>query len=134
MPIDLIVKTVTPSLETRQEIAAAFLFGSALELCRPDSDIDIGLVVTPLNGFPEHEYERIANAISNELPKLDGHPFDVVPLNTANSIFAFKVIKGGRLIYNRMPSVVTDFIERISRLYGENYPRYREALRTIAGV
>ncbi len=91
-------------------------------------------MVTPLNGLPEHEYERIANAISDELPKLDGHPFDVVPLNTANSIFAFKVIKGGRLIYNRMPSVITDFIERISRLYGENYPRYREALRMITGV
>jgi len=91
-------------------------------------------VLTPVNGLPEREYERIANAISNELPKFDSHPFDVVPLNTADSIFAFKVIRGGRLIYNRMPPVVTDFIERISRLYGENYPRYREALRIIAGV
>lgn len=53
IPADLIVKTVTRALESREEIAGAYLFGSALELCRPDSDIDIGLVIDPLAGLPE---------------------------------------------------------------------------------
>ncbi|WP_338825109.1 hypothetical protein MHOCP_06710 [Moorella humiferrea] len=134
IPTDLIAKTVTQALESREEIAGAYLFGSALELCRPDSDIDIGLVIDPLYGPPEEYYERIANSIANRLSRLNGHPFDVVPLNIMNSIFAFKVIRNGRLIYNVRPLIVSDFIEKISRQYAENYPRYREALKIIVGV
>ncbi|MGI9861795.1 nucleotidyltransferase domain-containing protein [Moorella naiadis] len=134
IPTDLIAKTVTPALKSREEIAGAYLFGSALELCRPDSDIDIGLVIDPLAGPPEEYYERIANSIANRLSRLNGHPFDVVPLNIINSIFAFKVIKSGRLIYNGRPLIVSDFIEKTSRQYAENYPRYWEALKMIVGV
>ncbi len=49
---DLIIKVVVPILEELKEIAGAYLFGSALGLCRPDSDIDIGLVIKPLSGEP----------------------------------------------------------------------------------
>lgn len=130
----LIAKTVGQALEGVEEIAGAYLFGSALELCRPDSDIDIGLVIKPLSGEPEAYYFKMALAVENRLGRLDGHPFDVIPLNTANSIFAFKVIKSGHLIYDRDHETITDFIEIISRHYGENYPRYIESLRDIVGA
>jgi hypothetical protein len=55
-------------------------------------------------------------------------------LNTANSIFAFKVIKNGHLIYDRGHETITDFIEIISRRYGENYPRYIKSLKDIVGA
>jgi len=134
IPLDTIVKVITPVLGTEQSVAGAYLFGSALELCRPDSDIDIGLVISPLFGLPEEYYEGVANNVINQLPPVDGHYFDIVPLNIVNSIFAFGVIKKGRLLYNRHPGIITDFIEKTSRLYAENYFRYREALRIIVGV
>ncbi|HPU78657.1 MAG TPA: nucleotidyltransferase domain-containing protein, partial [Thermosynergistes sp.] len=99
-----------------------------------DSDIDIGLVIKPLSGEPETYYFKMALAVENRLGRLDGHPFDVIPLNTVNSIFAFKVIKSGHLIYDRDHETITDFIEIISRRYGENYPRYIESLRDIVGA
>jgi len=134
IPLDPIARTVTAALESREEVAGAYVFGSALDLCRPDSDIDIGLVIAPLTGLPEEYYEELVNLIADQLLKYDSHPFDIVPLNIVNSIFAFKVIKNGVLIYNPKPSVVADFIEKTSRQYGENYPRYREALKEITGV
>lgn len=134
IPAELIVNIVNPVLKNREEIAGAYLFGSAMELCRSDSDIDIALVITPLTGRPEAYYEQVTNQIANLLIGPPGHTFDVVPLNIMNRIFAFKVIKSGYLIYNSKPAVVTDFIEYTSRQYGENYPRYRESLNLIAGV
>lgn len=134
IPTGLIVNIVTPVLEKRKEIAGAYLFGSALELCRPDSDIDIGLIISPITGQHEEYYEIITNHIANSLIGLMGHAFDVIALNIVNGIFAYKVIKNGRLIYNSRPAEVTDFMEQTSRHYGENYPRYREALKLIAGV
>jgi predicted nucleotidyltransferase len=131
---ELIMNIVTPVLKNRKEIAGAYLFGSALELCRLDSDIDIGLIIAPLAGRPEAYYEEVTNLTANLLIGPPSHTFDVVSLNIMNSIFSFKVIKNGYLIYNSKPAVVNDFIEYTSRQYGENYPRYREALKVIAGV
>lgn len=131
---DLIIKVVVPILEEVDKIAGAYLFGSALGLCRPDSDIDIGLVIKPLSGEPESYYFKVALVVEGRLGRLDGHPFDVIPLNTANSIFAFKVIKNGHLIYDRDHETITDFIEITSRRYGENYPRYIKSLKDIVGA
>ncbi len=63
---DLIKKAIVSVLEDVEEIAEAFLCGSALGSCRLDS--------------------------------LGGHPFQIVPLNITNCIFAFNVIKHRRLI------------------------------------
>ena len=85
----LVKKAIVSVLEDMEEIAGAFLFGSALGPCRPDS--------------------------------LEGHPFQIVPLNITNCIFAFNVIKHGRLIYERDHETITNSIEILSRRYGENY-------------
>ena len=60
--------------------------------------------------------------------------FQVVPLNITNCIFAFNVIRKGQLIYESDHEAVTDFIEIISRRYGENYPRYIKYLKEIVGA
>lgn len=131
---DLIANAVTLVLEAEPAVAGAYLFGSALGLCRPDSDIDVGIVIKPISGLSEEYYEDIANRISNRLQRIDGHAFDVVPLNIVNSIFAFRVAKTGDLIYQGCLDIVTDFVEQISRQYADNYPRYRQALRLITGA
>jgi predicted nucleotidyltransferase len=131
---DRIKGAVVSTLMDMKEIAGVYLFGSALGLCRPDSDIDIGLVIKPLYGKPDKYYLDIALAAETRLDPIDGHPFQVVPLNITDCIFAFNVIRKGRLIYESDHEAVTDFMEIISRRYGENYPRYIKYLKEIAGA
>lgn len=131
---DRIKEAVGSALMDMKEIAGVYLFGSALGLCRPDSDIDIGLVIKPLYGKPDKYYLDIALAAETRLNPIDGHPFQVVPLNITDCIFAFNAIRKGRLIYERGHDAVTDFTEMISRRYGENYPRYIKYLKEIVGA
>ena len=131
---DRIKGAVVSTLMDMKEIAGVYLFGSALGLCRPDSDIDIGLVIKPLYGKPDKYYLDIALAAETRLDPIDGHPFQVVPLNITDCIFAFNVIRKGQLIYESDHEAVTDFIEIISRRYGENYPRYIKYLKEIVGA
>jgi len=131
---DRIKEAVGSALMDMEEIAGVYLFGSALGLCRPDSDIDIGLVIKPLYGKPDKYYLDIALAAETRLDPIDGHPFQVVPLNITDCIFAFNVIRKGRLIHEPDHEAVTDFTEMISRCYGENYPRYIKYLKEIVGA
>ena len=131
---DRIKGAVGSALMDMKEIAGVYLFGSALELCRPDSDIDIGLVIKPLYGKPDKYYLDIALAAETRLDPIDGHPFQVVPLNITDCIFAFNVIRKGRLIHESDHEAVTDFTEVISRRYSENYPRYIKYLKEIVGA
>jgi len=121
---DRIKGAVVSTLTDMKGIAGVYLFGSALGLCRPDSDIDIGLVIKPLYGKTDKCYLDIALAAEARLDPINGHPFQVVPLNITDCIFAFNVRRKGRLIYEPDHEAVTDFTEIISRRYGENYPRY----------
>ncbi len=131
---DRIKEAVGSALMDMKEIAGVYLFGSALGLCRPDSDIDIGLVIKPLYGKPDKYYLDIALAAETGLDPIDGHPFQVVPLNITDCIFAFNVIRKGRLIHESDHEAVTDFTEIISRRYSENYPRYIKYLKEIVGA
>lgn len=134
---------VTLNLEAVQErviavlrefpaVVAVYLFGSALGACRPDSDLDLGLLIQPADDA--RQSEALADRMATRLGHFHGHPFDVLVLNFLDSILAFRIVKSGKLLYAQDQLAVSDFIEMVSRRYGENYPRYREAIRAIVGV
>ena len=131
--IDLaqVIETMGPVLESRETVAGAYLFGSALGPCRPDSDIDVGLVLFPDRIVSEKAGEFLLEDILEALPRIDHHPYDLVILNQVSALFAFRVISQGHEIYARDPEVMSDFMERVSRRRGEDYPRYRRALEEI---
>lgn len=112
-------------------VAGAYLFGSILGPCRPDSDIDLGLVLEKEVRPDTVGGDRLEASIALALPPVDGHPFDLVLLNPDRPIFAFRVIKEGKLVYCRNMDRITDVVEYVSRCYGELYPRYRNALKEI---
>ena len=130
--VSKIIEGVIPVLESREEVVGAYLFGSILGACRPDSDIDIGLLLNPDISYSEKELERIQEEVLEELPAQNNRVFDLVILNNYSDIFKYKVITEGKLIYARDQDIITDFIEIVSRRRAENYPRYREALEIIA--
>jgi predicted nucleotidyltransferase len=129
-PVEETIRRIMPSFP---EVAGAYVFGSVLGPCRPDSDIDIGLVagVEALAGGGPLARERLEARVAVALGRLEGHPVDVVLLDPADPIFSFKVISSGRLVYIRDEERVTDFIELVAQAYREAYPRYRRALREI---
>lgn len=115
------------------DAAGAYLFGSALELCRPDSDIDVGVLRT-------HALDPRADAwadlgfgeeIADALGKLEGHPFHVSVLSLRAPFLAFEAIHGGRAVLVRDEDLVTDFVERVALRYRDDYPSYRAALEEI---
>ncbi|SHI78330.1 hypothetical protein [Desulfofundulus thermosubterraneus] len=65
------------------------------------------------------------------LPPYEGRPYDIVLLNPERLLFAFRVIKEGKLIYARDMERITDVMEYVSRRYADLYPRYRAALEEI---
>lgn len=131
--LKLVEERVRGILPDFPQVAGAYLFGSALGPCRPDSDIDLALVSHPgisARGDPLGR-ERLEARVVTAMGRLDGHPFDVVVLDPDDAIFSFKAISTGRLIYMRDEERVTDFIETVARRYRDAYPRYKRALRDI---
>lgn len=129
--ISKIIERLTPVLKSQEKVVGAYLFGSTLGPCRPDSDIDIGLLLAPDISYSEKDAEKIQEEIFEELPHSGSHSYDLVILNYVSAIFAYRVITEGRLIYARDYEAVTDFMEKVSRQRAENYPRYRQALEVI---
>ncbi len=130
LDIDAITKQVTKTLKNFPQIAGAYLFGSALGACRPDSDIDIGLVPEDIR-LSAKETAQLEAVIAGSFHPFEGHPYDIVLLNLGNPIFSFRIIKKGRLIYVRDLDRVQDVMEQVSRRYADVYPRYRIALDEI---
>ncbi|MEW6227740.1 MAG: hypothetical protein AB1700_06525 [Bacillota bacterium] len=60
---DAIRAAVVPVLVRFPQVAGAYLFGSSLGRCRPDSDIDIGLVPTEGAAATEGERESMETSI-----------------------------------------------------------------------
>jgi predicted nucleotidyltransferase len=114
-------------------VAGAYIFGSALEEARPDSDVDVGLIrrdaldpeADPLSAL------AMAEAVADEMGAVQGHPCHVSVLSLRAPFLAFEAVHTGRLVYEEDEGLVTDFIEEVSLRYRDDYPRYRTALREI---
>lgn len=114
------------------EVAGAVLFGSALGECRPDSDIDVGLILCPSVAEPHGwGFAGLESRVERELGTVEGHPFEVTVLRRDRPLFSFKVWKEGRPLYLRDEEAVLDFVERVSRSHAELAPRHRRALREV---
>ncbi len=131
MDTDMIIEKVKTVLRDFPEVAGAYLFGSILGHCRPDSDIDLGLVLEGGLTPDSPEGDRLESALAILLPPFRGHRFDITILRPDKPLFAFKVIREGKLVYSRNPDRIADVVEIVSRRYAELYPRYRQALEEI---
>jgi len=92
---------VLVAVEDLPQVVAAYLFGSASGLCRPDSDPDIALFVTDIDPN-SREADHMAGEVARRLAPVGEHPFDVNVVDPDNTIFAFRIISQG------IPLVVRD--------------------------
>ncbi len=59
LDISLILKKLVPVLQSHERVEGAYIFGSILEQCRTDSDIDVGIILTPKISYSEKNVELI---------------------------------------------------------------------------
>ncbi len=125
-------RLIKPVLEKYSEVIGAYFFGSSLDRCRTDSDIDVGVVLTSKTHLPEKKQELLIERILSEMPRFGKHLIDITILRESDVFFTHRVIRTGSLFYLKDVEELTDFIEIVSNKYRENYPRYRQALELIA--
>jgi predicted nucleotidyltransferase len=110
-------------------LVAAYLFGSALGACRPDSDIDLGVILRIAAG------PRSVDELELGLGSIAGHPFHVTAL-TADSAFAFHVVRGGLLVFSADDDARLQFLQCVAlqNFYdGPHLNTAAQALREEAG-
>ena len=129
------VRRIAAACARVPRVAAAYLFGSTLGRCRPDSDIDVGVIRQPFAGETDHARFRAGLALEGELMAalgtLDGHPFEVTVLDEAQPLFAMTVLRDGRLSFVGDRGAYTDFLEHVAQAYRQNAPRHRVAQAEI---
>lgn len=113
----------------------AYLFGSALGRCRPDSDIDVGLIRRTEPGESRYKGWKAALGIevaaARAIGSIDGHPIDATGLDEAQPLFAMTVVRSGHLCDVGDEDAFTDFLEHVAQAYRENAPRHRAAVDEV---
>ena len=90
--------SIQPLLEKEPDILAVYLLGSALYgSLRPDSDIDIGLMMKPGHKLSSLLKANISCDLSFELKRT----VDVGQISSNNLIYAREALLKGKLIYTK---------------------------------
>lgn len=111
---------IRTALAAFQDVAGAFLFGSALDFVRSDSDIDLGLVMR--HGLGSDAAEHLTGRVEAQLGRFGPHPFHVTLLRPEANSFAFRVLGNGELVYVADEARVTDVMEIVGREHDDLEP------------
>jgi predicted nucleotidyltransferase len=107
-----------------ERILAVFLFGSQTDgYATPQSDVDLAVLFDRPVSFPD---ELALNVAVTDI--LGTERFDLLNLNQASLILRQRAISG-RLLYERDPVHVSDFIEETIRAYIDFAPDLRAFYR-----
>jgi predicted nucleotidyltransferase len=109
--LDELARGMQPILEEHPEVAAAWVFGSAVrgEL-RFDSDVDVGILLGE-RGATAHQHYRLLAALAARIEALTSpHPVDVVLLEPQGPIFCHQALLEGRLVYDADHERRVDFV------------------------
>lgn len=87
---------------------AIYLFGSyGTEYARPDSDVDLALLLPPLRARAEGSL-ALTDCWSALVGLLD-RPVDLINVRQVNTVFRLQVVETGRLVYVADRCVVDEF-------------------------
>lgn len=128
--IELVRRKVQEAVADLPGVAAAYLFGSALGDCRPDSDIDIGLFLADIDVDSKQAY-LLAGTVAARLEPIESHVFDVNVIDPSDTVFAFRVLSEGIVLSVNDERSWTGTMERVSRAYCEDGYRYRLAVAAL---
>ena len=103
-PAAQICSAIAQTLDPLPEVRAALLFGSqAIGRARPDSDIDIAILLDPALAPPD-THSRLIRVLDALTTQLDADRLDIVFLNDAPPKLAFQVLAHGAVALERDPT------------------------------
>lgn len=115
-----------------QGVAAAYLFGShARGIPHAESDVDIGLVLHPVQLPDRASRDRLALGLSTGLIEATHcNAVDVVVLNDASPELSSTVVTAGRRVYLSDPDFDRDFRRTVQLRYADLRPFLERTRRT----
>jgi predicted nucleotidyltransferase len=120
-----ITEAATAVLGRYPSVTLAYLFGSVAKGCaRPDSDVDIAVLLTPGTGSDQPMFQF---GLAAELEKQVGQPVDLVVLNSASPVLQHEVIQHGQRLQERDPAGRAFFELSVFKRYQEH--RYYQERR-----
>ena len=109
------------NLRSRKEIQAAYIFGSvANRTQRPDSDVDIALLVSE-KVMRRDPFQYRLDLMSDLMAVLKRNDVDLILLNQASPLLAHRVLSKGKLILERSASARVAFQVRAVNRYRLSY-------------
>jgi len=112
------------------DIAAAWVFGSeARGTARPDSDLDVGLLLRTRGKTALDVYRDLSTLAARIEQVTHGRSVDVVLLESQGPIFQHQVLRQGRLVYDADPDRRIDFESDAYVRYFDFLPTHEIAAR-----
>ena len=126
MPEPELVERLRLSLEPRDEILEAYLFGSiARGQAQPHSDLDVA-VFLDRSKVDDTGYGYRARLVADLLPVARGRLVDVVLLNDAKPLLYHRVLRDGIRLLSRDPRATTVREGRAVSRYCDYVPQLRK--------
>ena len=123
---EALIQKATRALTARPEVGFAYLYGSFLE-ARPCRDIDIGIFC--LEQYAAANTLLLAAEIADAVEQEVRMPVDIRIVNHAPDTFLFSVIRGRRLLHDRIPERREQLVEDVIRRYLDIQPILAHAAR-----
>jgi predicted nucleotidyltransferase len=99
------IQRILEYFEKRREVVALFLFGTFdTEKERPDSDIDLAVLIDPQK-TKDNSYEMLKAEYYNTSPDFSLLDVDIVILNAAPTSLKYEILKTGRILLDRNPDL-----------------------------
>ncbi|MBI3609770.1 MAG: nucleotidyltransferase domain-containing protein [Nitrospirae bacterium] len=105
-----LVEKLKTMLEPRQEIAAAYLYGSTAEgTAGRHSDVDIAILRDETATDKDYPFGYKAELLSDLMKTLRTNSVDLVIANHAPPFLRFQIVRHGRLIFSRSEALTIEF-------------------------
>lgn len=106
------IKRIISYFKSRDEVSALYLFGSSVKGGRTrESDIDIAVLINEKR-LKRKSYDLLKNDYYRASPTFSLHPVDIVILNTALPYLKHRILKTGRILFDRNRRLRVNFTAR----------------------
>ena len=104
------IQRVARYFKDRQEVSALYIFGSFAKSNEiPESDIDVAVLINDKKKG-RYTFESLKRTYYAASPKLSIRPLDIVLLNTASPFLKHRIIRTGKVIFDRNKRLRKRFI------------------------
>jgi uncharacterized protein len=131
MEREQVVETLRRYFAGRDDVVAAYLFGSAARgTARPSSDVDVGVVLRAGRPRDLHAYGRLVD-VQADLEERMHCAVDVVPMNGAPPDLLHRILRDGVCVHDSDPAARVAFELQARNEYFDLLPvlvRYRQTV------